>query len=52
MAKRLAQVRAVELSEDVAKCAKSLEEHCVQARFPTRGWAPTSSGRQRSVCGA
>jgi len=34
MAKRLGQVRAVELSEDVAKCAKSLEEHYVQARYP------------------
>jgi len=34
MAKRLGQVRAVELSEDVAKCAKSLEEHFVQAMYP------------------
>lgn len=24
----------MELSEDVAKCAKSLEEHYVQARYP------------------
>lgn len=32
VARRLAHVRAVEPLEDVAKCAKSLEEHYVQAR--------------------
>jgi HEPN domain-containing protein len=40
MAKRLALVRAVELSEDVAKCAKSLEEHYVQARYPDARLGP------------
>jgi HEPN domain-containing protein len=40
MARRLAQVRAVELSEDVAKCAKSLEEHYVQARYPDARLGP------------
>ena len=34
MAMRQGQVRAVELSEDVARCAKSLGERFVQAMYP------------------
>ncbi len=34
MIKRLAQLRNQELPEEVARCAKSLEEHYIQARYP------------------
>jgi len=34
VAKRFAQLRGEEPPEDVARCAKSLEEHYVQARCP------------------
>jgi len=34
MAKRLAQLRGVQLPEEVAVCAKTLEEHYIQARYP------------------
>jgi HEPN domain-containing protein len=40
MARRLAQIRAVELTGDVARCAKSLEEHYVQARYPDARLGP------------
>jgi HEPN domain-containing protein len=45
MAKRLGQVRAVELSEDVASCAKSLEEHFVQAMYPDARLGPCERGK-------
>jgi len=34
MAERLAQLRGVQLREEVAVCAKALEEHYIQARCP------------------
>jgi len=34
MAKRLAQLRGAQLPEEVAVCAKALEEHHIQARCP------------------
>ncbi|AEA13652.1 HEPN domain protein [Thermoproteus uzoniensis 768-20] len=34
MAKRLAQIRGIGLDEGVAKCAKFLEQHYLQARYP------------------
>ena len=40
MARGLARVRGVELGEDVAVCAKQLEEHYVQARYPDARLGP------------
>jgi len=40
MAKRLAQLRAVEFPEEAARCSKSLEEHYIQARYPDARLGP------------
>ncbi|MEZ0319667.1 MAG: HEPN domain-containing protein [Pyrobaculum sp.] len=40
MAKRLAQLRGASLGEDVARCAKALEEHYIQARYPDARLGP------------
>ena len=40
MAKRLAQLKSAHVPEDVARCAKSLEEHYIQARYPDARLGP------------
>ncbi|MEL9990056.1 MAG: HEPN domain-containing protein [Thermoproteus sp.] len=40
LAKRLAQLRGGDLDERLAKCAKSLEEHYIQARYPDARLGP------------
>ncbi|MGC8974543.1 MAG: HEPN domain-containing protein [Thermoproteus sp.] len=37
MAKRLAQIRGIELDEGIARCAKFLEQHSCRPGIPTRG---------------